>query len=247
MLVCVIYFIIKERKKSENLLLKILPKPIAKRLKKNEYPIADQFNNVSVLFLDIAGYTAYSANRKPTDLVGTLNGVFTKFDVLCKKHGLEKIKTMGDSYMAAAGVPKGQDKHAVCVANMALDIVTSFSGFKMQDNISLNLRIGLHCGAVVAGVIGKNKFIYDLWGDAVNTASRMESMGEIGKIQCTDSFKDTVLSQAENKEKYQFELRGKINVKGKGKIRTWFLSSVSHVNKTNNISTTASYTSPNTN
>lgn len=209
--------LIQQRAKSESLLLNILPQKIAQRLKKKEYPIADQFENASIVFIDIVGFTDISGQHSPKDLVALLNTIFTKLDVLVEKYGLEKIKTIGDCYMAVAGVPVESDHHADDVAKFAIEAREQIKGHLTPDGRELAFRTGIDAGAVVAGVIGKKKFIYDLWGDAVNTASRMESSGEQGRIQITDRFRKML------KESYHFIPRGVIQIKGKGQMETFFL------------------------
>lgn len=223
-LLIVLFFIMRERKKSERLLLNILPANIAQRLKKHEYPIADQFESASVMFIDMAGFTRYTASKSPRELVDTLNHVFTYFDALAEKYGLEKIKTIGDCYMAVCGLPVPNENHSLSTADMALEIKAHASDFKAPDGTPIHFRIGLDCGPVVAGVIGRKKFIYDLWGDTVNTASRMESTGIIGEIHCTGNFKNQVEKQAPSHNSYRFESRDMLEIKGKGKMQTWILS-----------------------
>jgi len=172
-LLIVILFISRERKRSENLLLNILPEKIAERLKKKEHPIADYFDHASILFVDMAGFTKFSDGKDPKEIVTLLNNVFTRFDALADKHGLEKIKTIGDCYMAVSGLPEINLQHAEAAARMALDLQAEMKGYRSKDGTPIFFRIGLDCGPVVAGVIGRRKFIYDLWGDTVNTASRM--------------------------------------------------------------------------
>ncbi len=203
-----------EQEKSERLLLNILPKPVAQRLKQSPGVIAERFDDVTVLFADIVDFTPFSANVSPEELVSLLNDVFSLFDQLAEKHGLEKIKTIGDAYMAVGGLPTPVENHATAVANMALDM-----RYEMNRRFGgkLQVRIGLHTGPVVAGVIGQKKFIYDLWGDTVNTASRMESHGLAGCIQVTETTYQRL------KEDYLFENRGSVQVKGKGKLVTYLL------------------------
>ena len=224
-LLVVIWFIVHERKKSETLLLNILPQQIADRLKKKEHPIADHFTNASIMFVDMAGFTTFSENRDPKDTVSTLNDVFTHFDSLAEKHGLEKIKTIGDCYMAVAGLPDPRVDHSAATAAMALEIKQTMKGYVAKDGTLIHFRIGLDCGSVVAGVIGKKKFIYDLWGDAVNTASRMESSGAEGEIHCTDNFKNEIEQlPTEHQINITFTSRGEIDVRSKGMMQTWFIS-----------------------
>lgn len=206
-----------EKEKSERLLLNILPSPIAERLKEEEQVIADSFPEVTVLFADIAGFTPLSASLPPTKLVQLLNEIFSAFDALVEKHELEKIKTIGDAYMVVGGLPYPQPNHAIAIAEMALDMQRVIEDFNQRHQTNLNMRIGINTGPVVAGVIGTKKFIYDLWGDTVNTASRMESHGIIGEIQITDS------TYQQLRHKYVIEKRGVIEVKGKGDMKTYLL------------------------
>lgn len=206
-----------EKEKSERLLLNILPSPIAERLKEEEQVIADSFPEVTVLFADIAGFTPLSASLPPTKLVQLLNEIFSAFDALVEKHKLEKIKTIGDAYMVVGGLPYPQPNHAIAIAEMALDMQRVIEDFNQRHQTNLNMRIGINTGPVVAGVIGTKKFIYDLWGDTVNTASRMESHGIIGEIQITDS------TYQQLRHKYIIEKRGVIEVKGKGDMKTYLL------------------------
>ncbi|MHC4781124.1 MAG: adenylate/guanylate cyclase domain-containing protein [Planctomycetota bacterium] len=206
-----------EQAKSERLLLNVLPASIAARLKEEHRTIADAFDEVTVLFADIVGFTKLSARTEPGPLVGMLDRVFTSFDGLVEKYGVEKIKTIGDAYMAAAGLPEKRDDHAVIMAEMALDLRERLKNLNEETGTDLDVRIGLHTGPVIAGVLGSQKFQYDLWGDTVNTASRMESHGEAGKIQVTET------AYLVLKDRYRFEDRGVIDVKGKGPMRTYFL------------------------
>ena len=207
-----------EQEKSERLLLNILPEAIALRLKQEQGAIADSFDEVSVLFADIVGFTQLSSQIGPTELVNLLNQIFSAFDHLAERHGLEKIKTIGDAYMVVSGLPMPRDDHANAIAEMALDMQQAVNKFSNTTGISLNIRIGINTGPVVAGVIGIKKFIYDLWGDTVNIASRMESHGIPGQIQVT-SVTHNLLDH-----KYIFEQRGVIQVKGKGEMTTYFLT-----------------------
>ena len=172
-----------ERERSESLLLNVLPEPIADRLKDGETTIADQFDEVTVMFADIVGFTPYSAGVSPTELVDMLNRLFSEFDELTELYGLEKIKTIGDAYMVAAGLPSPRPDHAEAIADMALDAQQMIGRFSDQQKIPLKVRLGINTGPVVAGVIGTKKFIYDLWGDTVNTAARMQTYGVEGAIQ----------------------------------------------------------------
>jgi adenylate cyclase len=206
------------RQQSEALLLNILPAPIAERLKASSDVIADSFEAVSVLFADIVGFTALSARSAPEDLVRMLDGIFTEFDRLADERGLEKIKTIGDAYMVAAGLPDACADHAARTAHMALDMIDALARFNEKTGTDLRVRVGIHSGPVVAGVIGRRKFIYDLWGDTVNTASRMESHGVPSRVQITDATRDAL------PDTFIVEERGVIDVKGKGPLRTWFLT-----------------------
>jgi adenylate cyclase len=206
-----------EKKRSDDLLHNILPAAIVSRLKKNKKTIADGFTNVSVLFLDIVGFTALSSTKTPEELVDVLNEIFIIFDDLAEKYNLEKIKTIGDSYMVAAGVPKTNENDAERIVHFALELTPSLESFNSKSGNSLKIRVGINSGPVVAGVIGKKKFIYDLWGDAVNIASRMESHGVVGKVQVSESTYNLVT------DKFNFTKREKINVKGKGMMQTYIV------------------------
>jgi class 3 adenylate cyclase len=212
-----------EKEKSEQLLLNVLPEQIATRLKIGESPIADHFDEASVIFIDIVDFTKISAKSTPQKMVNMLNNVFTQFDKVAEKYGLEKIKTIGDCYMAAAGIPHRRSDHAEAVALMAIESMSDLNGFVTDDGHEIQFRVGLDCGPIVAGVIGKQKFIYDLWGDMVNTASRMESSGITGRIQCTERFKDKLGIRSEELG-IKLEERGEIEVKGKGMMKTFFIN-----------------------
>jgi adenylate cyclase len=207
-----------EQEKSERLLLNILPEMIADRLKQGDNNIADGFAEVTILFADIVGFTEISSRTSPQKLVELLNKIFSAFDRLSEKYGLEKIKTIGDNYMVAGGLPMPCLNHAESIAEMALEMQQEIIKFSVECGKPLNIRIGINSGPVVAGVIGTKKFIYDLWGDAVNTASRMESQGIPGKIQVSNSTYKLL------SDKYLFEKRGKINIKGKGAMTTYLLT-----------------------
>jgi len=206
-----------EQEKSERLLLNILPESIAKRLKQQHSTIAEDFSQVSVLFADIVGFTELSARISPPELVQLLNNVFSRFDELVEQHDLEKIKTIGDAYMVVAGLPLPRPNHVTKIADLGLEMQTTLAQFNQEHHEHLKLRIGIHTGPVVAGVIGIKKFAYDLWGDTVNTASRMESYGVPDCIQVTDRIYQAL------KDKYILIERGKINIKGKGEMTTYFL------------------------
>jgi class 3 adenylate cyclase len=203
--------------KSDRLLLNILPEPIADRLKKGQITIADKFPEATVLFADIVGFTEISSSVPPEELVRMMNVIFSAFDRLTEKHGLEKIKTIGDAYMAVGGVPVPDASHAEAAAEMALDMTELMERFATERGMPLSLRIGVNTGPVVAGIIGEKKFIYDLWGDTVNTASRMESHGVPGAIHVAEPTYKLL------KDDYVFESRGSIPVKGKGEMKTYLL------------------------
>ena len=203
-----------EQGKSEKLLLNILPTEIAEKLKGDSRTIASSYDEVSVLFADVVGFTPMSAMMTPVELVDVLNEVFSYFDDLVEKYGLEKIKTVGDCYMAAAGVPRPRADHAHALVNMALEAQGYFCTHECGGR-RLTFRIGINSGPVVAGVIGRMKFIYDLWGDTVNTASRMESHGVGGRIQITKSTYRLVSGD------FACEPRGTVDVKGKGSMEVW--------------------------
>ena len=208
----------KERNKTENLLLNLLPEPIAERLKEEPGVIADKFEKATILFADLVNFTQISTTMSATKLVYLLNEIFSTFDELTEKHGLEKIKTIGDAYMVAGGIPIVRPDHAEASAEMALDMLVAIDELNVKLEATFDLRIGINSGPVVAGVIGTKKFIYDLWGNAVNTASRMESHGVPGRIQV--SFYTYELLR----DKYEFEERGLIDIKGQGEMRTYFLT-----------------------
>jgi len=208
----------EEQEKSEHLLLSILPKPIAERLKQGEEPIADSFAEVSVLFADIVGFSRLTASIPPTELVSLLNDVFSEFDRLAEKYEVEKIKTMGDEYMVAAGLPTPSTDHAWAVVDLALDMQTALARQVTPSGEPLQMRIGIHSGPVVAGVIGTKKFSYDLWGEIVNVASRMEASAPAGSIQVTAETYNRV------RDGYLFQERGKIPVKGRGEMLTYLVT-----------------------
>lgn len=205
------------QEQSDRLLLNILPQAIAERLKQQQQIIADSFDEVTVLFADIVDFTQLSARISPSELVKRLNEIFSTFDRLTQHHGLEKIKTIGDAYMVVGGLPTPRPDHAEAIAQMALDMQQEIHRFKRDDGESFVIRIGINSGSVVAGVIGLNKFIYDLWGDTVNIASRMESQGIPGCIQVTTATYERLSG------KFIFEERGVLHVKGKGEMNTYFL------------------------
>jgi len=206
-----------EQEKSERLLLNVLPAPIADRLKQGNGIIVDRFDDVSVLFADLVGFTAMSSRTSPEALVTMLDELFSLFDRLAEKHGLEKIKTIGDAYMVVAGIPEPSDDHAAAIARMALDMLDSLHAYSAQHDHELTIRIGINTGSVVAGVIGRKKFIYDLWGDTVNTASRMESHGLPGKVHVTEATYERL------RDRFDLEPRGEVDIKGKGRMTTYVL------------------------
>ena len=207
----------KEHARSEKLLLNILPLAISTRLKAHGDPIADGFANVTVLFADLVGFTELSQRLSPQNLVRMLNHIFSAFDDLAEGFGIEKIKTIGDCYMVAAGLPAPRGDHVEAMARMALRMRDTLERINTEHGYALRIRIGLHTGPVVAGVIGKSKFIYDLWGDTVNTASRMESSGTEQHIHITKAVHEHLESS------FVTEARGAITVKGKGEMETYWL------------------------
>ncbi|NJN88009.1 MAG: response regulator [Leptolyngbyaceae cyanobacterium SL_7_1] len=207
----------QERLRAEHLLVNVLPFQIAQRLKSGHQGIADSYENVSVLFADLVDFTTVSAHISPRKLVTLLNQIFSTFDHLAEKHGLEKIKTIGDAYMVAAGIPEPRVDHATAIAQMALDMQQAIANHTRPDGSPFQLRIGINSGSVIAGVIGSKKFIYDLWGDTVNIASRMESTGEPGRIHVTQDIYNQL------KHEFLFKPRGMTTVKGRGVMMTYWL------------------------
>ncbi|MBP7281661.1 MAG: adenylate/guanylate cyclase domain-containing protein [Leptospiraceae bacterium] len=207
-----------EHEKSEKLLQNILPLSIIKKLRENPDTIAERFEDCTVLFSDIVGFTQMSKTMSAVSVVSLLNEIFSKFDDLAEKHNLEKIKTIGDAYMVVGGLPEPDEKHAENVAAFALEMLDVIRDYRQKNNIPLELRIGINSGAAVAGVIGKKKFIYDLWGDSVNTASRMESHGLPGQIQVSESTYTLI------KDLFEFENRGRMEVKGLGLVQSYLLT-----------------------
>ena len=202
---------------AESLLLNVLPRPIAERLKAEPQTIADQFTSASILFADVVDFTRRSEKLPPAEVVGILDHLFSHFDMLAERYALEKIKTIGDCYMVAAGVPSPRPDHARALALMALDMVEAMRSSDGSATSGWSCAIGINSGPVVAGVIGRKRFLYDLWGDAVNTASRMESQGTPGRIQITRATYDLI------RDEFVCEPRGTISVKGKGDMETWYL------------------------
>ncbi len=210
-----------EKEKTERLLLNVLPREIALLLKESDQSIADAFDNVSVLFADVVGFTPLSEMLTPRQTVDVLNEIFSHFDSLAEKHGVEKIRTIGDGYMAAAGVPRPHPSHASALCSMALEMRAYMQSRNVNGSLlDLEIRVGINSGAAVAGVIGTTKFHYDLWGDAVNVSARMESHGVAGKIQIGHATYELI------KDAFVCEARGWIEVKGKGPMQTWFLEDV---------------------
>jgi adenylate cyclase len=208
------------QQKSERLLLNILPEMIASKLKQEQTTIADNFQNVSVLFADIVGFTELYCYTSPAESVELLNEIFAIFDNLAERHGIEKIKTIGDAYMAVSGLPIQRHNYAEAIANMAIDMQKAMQKFNQKNQLNCHIRIGISTGSVIAGVIGLKKFAYDLWGDTVNTVTRMESHGIADCIQlCQGTYQ---LLQ----DKYLFEERGIIKVKGKGEMMTYLLKGI---------------------
>jgi adenylate cyclase len=195
-----------------------LPASIAERLKDGSHSvIADKYDDASILFADIAGYTERASDTSPEELVAFLDGLYTSLDALVSRHGLEKVKTSGDAYMVVSGVPQPRPDHLEALADLALDIADTVAGLTDSRGRAVPLRIGLASGPVVAGVVGSQRFFYDVWGDAVNVASRMESTVAVGRIQVPQS----VYQRLSNR--FVFEERGDVEVKGKGVMRTWYL------------------------
>jgi adenylate cyclase len=208
-----------EREKSERMILNILPESIAVRLRQGESTIADSFAEATVMFADIENFTGLSSETPPAEIVDLLNELFSRFDWLAELHGLEKIKTIGDAYMVAAGVPKARPDHAVAAAEMALEVQRVVHRVVFRNGVKLSVRVGINSGPVTAGVIGRRKFIYDMWGDTVNIASRMQYLSPPGTIQVAQPTYDLL------RDKYVFEQRGEIDVKGRGSQRAYLLKS----------------------
>lgn len=214
------YFVgsaLKEREKANALLLNVLPKEIAPRLKASSQTIADYYDSASVLFADIVGSTPLFAELEPAEAVDWLNEVFSMFDRLAENYGLEKIRTIGDNYMVASGVPIPRPDHAQAIALFALDVIQELKKLPARHGQQMEFRLGINSGPMVAGVIGKIKFHYDLWGDTVNIASRMESHGEVGRVHISDATHDLL------RQDFECIPRGEIAIKGKGSMETWFL------------------------
>lgn len=219
-----------EQAQSENLLLNILPHPIAQRLKQSQpskktkvdnIMIADGYNDATVMFADIVGFTNLSSRIPPEQLVDLLNQIFSRFDVIAESYNLEKIKTIGDAYMVVGGLPNPRTDHAAAIASMAIDMLDAIAQFNIDTGEEFQIRIGINSGAVVAGVIGIKKFTYDLWGDTVNIASRMESHGNPGRIHVSEATYKLL------KDNFLFEERGVTSIKGKGEMQTYWLKGLS--------------------
>jgi adenylate cyclase len=209
----------REFARSESLLRSLLPVPIAERLKDNpDGVIAEEFSSVTVLFADVVGFTSRAASRKPDDVVSFLERVFGELDLLTERHGLEKIKTIGDAYMVAGGMPIAGNDHAAAVADMALDILDAARRLSIELGEDVSVRVGFHTGPAVAGVIGRQKPFYDVWGDTINIAERMQSSGVAGRIQTTADAMQLL------HDRYAFEERGVVEVKGKGPMQAFFLT-----------------------
>ena len=216
----------QEQSKSERLLLNILPKEIAEQLKQSSDTlaqphqgalIAEQFDQATILFADIVNFTPLSAQMSAQELVNLLNQIFSLFDRLAQQYSLEKIKTIGDAYMVAGGLPMPRSDHAAAISEMALGMQAAISTLQVDTGKAFQIRVGINTGPVVAGVIGRQKFSYDLWGDAVNVAARMEASGMPGRIQVTESTYQLL------KDKYALQKRGAIAIKGKGEMTTYWL------------------------
>jgi guanylate cyclase len=207
------------QEQADGLLFNMLPRKVAARLKKKSETIADGYESASILFADIVGFTSLTDELNPAEMIDLLNMIYSHFDSLVEKHGVEKIRTIGDNYMVAAGVPSPRPDHAHALAYLALDMLEFCENLEPVPvgDKPLSFRIGINSGSLVAGVIGSKRFQYDIWGDAVNVASRMESHGLPGKIQVTKATHDLIEGD------FVFTPRGPITVKGKGEMQTWFL------------------------
>lgn len=207
-----------EQEKSERLLLNVLPQTIATRLKQGERTIAERFDGVTVLFADVVDFSNFASRTEPEDIVSLLNDLFSRFDHLAAQHGLEKIKTIGDSYLVVGGLPERRPDHAEAIASMALEMLDSVNAFNRDQGSQFRMRIGLNSGPVVAGIIGRQKFSYDLWGSTVNLASRMQSSGLADAIQVTAATHELLQG------KFHFTPRGTVACKGLGEVNTYLLT-----------------------
>jgi class 3 adenylate cyclase len=214
--------ILDEKEKSDHLLLNVVPARIAARLRAGEQPVVEYFPAINVLFADIVSFTEFASRHPPEIVVDFLQKIFARMDRLCDQFGIEKIKTIGDEYMVISGLSDlPGDKPSRNLAEFALAVIELSNELKYPDGLPVKIRIGMHTGRAVAGVIGQKKFAYDIWGDAINTASRMESSGEAGRIHVTEEMR------ARLRDYYRFEGRGAIEVKGKGPMTTYFLTAKS--------------------
>ncbi len=209
--------LVKERERSDRLLHAVLPQKIASQLRLSDSMIANRHPEVTVLFADIAGFTPWSSAQEPEAVVSLLEKIFSRFDARLSHLGAEKIKTIGDAYMVVSGAPEPRADHAHVIANLALALLEEIQLVRQETGIALDMRIGVHTGSVIAGVIGAVRFSYDIWGDTVNTASRMESHGLAGRIQISQQTKERI------EDAFVVEPRGMIDVKGKGEMETWWL------------------------
>ena len=208
-----------EKARSEELLLNVLPESIATRLQEGETVIADRFDGVTILFADMVGFTTMSEQTRAENVVAWLNDLFTRFDRLVEARGIEKIRTIGDAYMAVSGAPTPRDDHAEVMVDLALEMAREVDTFCAENELDINFRIGINSGSAIGAIIGTSKFHYDVWGNAVNLAARMESHSVPGRIQITFQTKELLAGQ------YQLESRGPIEVKGVGMLETWFVKS----------------------
>ena len=210
-------YLVQERERSDRLLHAVLPQKIANELRQNDRMIADRHPEVSVLFADIAGFTPWASKQDPEVVVSLLEKIFSRFDAIVSRLGAEKIKTIGDAYMVVSGAPDPRQDHAHIIARLALALLNEIKAIRQETGIDLDVRIGVHTGSVIAGVIGAMRFSYDIWGDTVNTASRMESHGQAGRIQMSQQTQERLGNDFITIE------RGVIDVKGKGEMNTWWL------------------------
>ena len=207
----------REKQRSEELLLNVLPEPVADRLKRGVNPLADRFDQVTVLFADIVGFTSFAADNEPEEVVSVLNEIFSGFDALAERHGVEKIKTIGDAYMIGSGLPAPRHDHAGAAAEIALGMLEHVRQVEVRRGFEIRVRVGIHSGRVVAGVIGQKKFAYDLWGDTVNVASRLEASGAASRIHVSGETRRLL------EDRYEFESCGETELRGRGTISTHFL------------------------